>query len=533
MALLENIGSVGTSSATTIATGTLSSAPPSGSIVLIAISQGGNGTGAATISGFATVPGLSVLSLPASAASHLTILYKVAGASEPTSYTATLNSANFAATGCWVFTGRSTGSIFTAVNSAVAGAVAATPLSIAITGVTAAAGDDVLWVSALSNSQGNGYPGPSFTPPSGLSNALTETSTTSFTVGLVGATETGVTAGSTGTLTGTMAYTGGGSNSWGGYVLSLAVAAGSSGNIVQQTQLYNPASTVTCPAFVNAVTAGHAIAMVAYAYPISLAASNTPSIGDGTSNIYNLVRVLSAPSNIFPVTFTAPPTSTSATLTAGYAGATGNSQAIYFSDGEVRKGNFTNGSTAVTWVTALTGSPGVNATTYNNIEGFLIYLCTNSVGGTVTPTFSTLTSFGISALYAAEVANVGTGNILLGVNSNVQFGPGTSTNAINSGPVSVSQTAVLFGFCCDTSAVVTPPLITGTGFSTQTAVWSNGSATIALAEDATINTSTAATFTAGHGADTFYTFAMALAGPGPFTPFTQTQFFVTDTIVQQ
>jgi hypothetical protein len=26
---------------------------------------------------------------------------------------------------------------------------------------------------------------------------------------------------------------------------------------------------------------------------------------------------------------------------------------------------------------------------------------------------------------------------------------------------------------------------------------------------------------------------MALAGPGPFTPFTQTQFFVTDTIIQQ
>src|ERR1700678_2614886 len=195
MALLESVGSIGTATATTIVTGTLSSAPPLNSIVIIAIAQGGNGNGSATISGFATVPGLSVLSLPTSASSYATVLYKVAGASEPTTYTATLNSSNFAATTCWVFTGRGTASPFTAVASAVAGATAASPLSIAITGVTAAAGDDVLWVSALSNSQGNGYPGPSFTPPSGLSNSITETSTTSFTVGMVGACETNVAGG--------------------------------------------------------------------------------------------------------------------------------------------------------------------------------------------------------------------------------------------------------------------------------------------------------------------------------------------------
>src|ERR1700733_12901683 len=249
MALLESVGSIGTATATTIATGTLSSAPPSGSVVLIAISQGGNGNGSATISGFSTVPGLSVLSLPTSASSYCTILYKIAGGSEPTSYTATLNSSNFAATTCWVFTGRNTSSLFTAVSSAVASATAATPLSIAIPGVTAAAGDDVLWVSALSNSQGNGNPGPSFTPPTGLSNAITETSTTSFTVGMVGACETNVPAGITGPLTGSVAYTGGGSNSWGGYVISLAIASYNAPTLIGFVQATAPQSIgVSVPA---------------------------------------------------------------------------------------------------------------------------------------------------------------------------------------------------------------------------------------------------------------------------------------------
>ena len=229
-ALDESVGSISTAAATTIVTGTLGHAAASGSIVVIGIAQGGNGTGAATLSGFSTIAGLSVLSLPTSAASHFTALYKVAGGSEPTSYTVTLNSSNFAATTVWVFTGRNTSTPFTAESGTTAGATAATPLSIALTGVTAATSDDILWIAALSNSQGNGYPGPTFTPPSGFSSALTETSTTSFTVGAVGAVKANVSSGATGTITGTMAYTGGGSNSWGGYVISIAAAGASCTN---------------------------------------------------------------------------------------------------------------------------------------------------------------------------------------------------------------------------------------------------------------------------------------------------------------
>jgi hypothetical protein len=198
-------------------------------------------------------------------------------------------------------------------------------------------------------------------------------------------------------------------------------------NIVQQTQVYNPASSATCPAFGSAVTAGHAIVAIGYMYPVALAASNSPSISDGTANIYHLSQFLSNPAgtNVYAITFTAPPTGTSATLTTPWAGTTdGSNTTIFFSDGEIRKASVTNGLTAISWTTALTGSPTVNAQTYFS-PGLAVWYVQNSVGGTVTPAFSGSLSFGINALYAAEISNVATSGVFLGTNGSVQLGPGT------------------------------------------------------------------------------------------------------------
>jgi hypothetical protein len=304
-------------------------------------------------------------------------------------------------------------------------------------------------------------------------------------------------------------------------------------NIVQQTNVNTFGNTITCPVFGSTVIAGHAIVLVSQLFPISLAAENSPSISDGTTNVYKLAKFLpiSTDTSSQAITFTAPPSGTSGTLAANWTGATANTIAIFFSDGEIRKGNFTNGSNAVNWVTAIVGTPSANAQTYFQ-DGLAIWLCANNVGGTVTPKGVT-SGGGFSALYGAEITNVGTGNILLGVTGNVQFGPGTSPNAINAGTITVNQNAVLFGFCFDNSAVTITPISGGTGFNAQPLVWNNGTVNTALAEDATINTSTAVTFTAVNSADTYFSLGMALAGPGPFTPFTQTQFFVTDTIIQQ
>jgi hypothetical protein len=61
---------------------------------------------------------------------------------------------------------------------------------------------------------------------------------------------------------------------------------------------------------------------------------------------------------VIPITFTAPPTGTSATLTAAFIGVTGV-YLITFSDAEIRLVTLTNGLTTATWATALTGTPGV------------------------------------------------------------------------------------------------------------------------------------------------------------------------------
>jgi len=62
-----------------------------------------------------------------------------------------------------------------------------------------------------------------------------------------------------------------------------------------------------------------------------------------------------------PITFTGSPAGTSATLTAAWSGATGLYN-ITFSDAEVRSASFTNGSTAVAWLTSLSGAPTSSAT---------------------------------------------------------------------------------------------------------------------------------------------------------------------------
>jgi len=59
----------------------------------------------------------------------------------------------------------------------------------------------------------------------------------------------------------------------------------------------------------------------------------------------------------YPQTTTAPPTGTSATLTGNFTGTSGN-YVTWFTDGETKTVTYTNGSAAITWTGALTGTPG-------------------------------------------------------------------------------------------------------------------------------------------------------------------------------
>jgi len=64
------------------------------------------------------------------------------------------------------------------------------------------------------------------------------------------------------------------------------------------------------------------------------------------------------------ITFTGAPTGSSATLNATWAGATGL-YLVSFSDGEQRSANFTQGSAAITWSPALTGTPTASGNQVN------------------------------------------------------------------------------------------------------------------------------------------------------------------------
>jgi hypothetical protein len=125
------------------------------------------------------------------------------------------------------------------------------------------------------------------------------------------------------------------------------------------------------------------------------------------------------------------------------------------------------------------------------------------------------------AIYVAEYSGLATSGLFINFAGNSTSGSeGTGANAITSGTVTNSASAMLFGFTVSTNgnagatAGTSPIAFTGRG-----GVWAafSGSTTVtALAEDAPISGNAAATFGAGNQFDAYFTVAMALAvAPAP------------------
>jgi len=146
-------------------------------------------------------------------ASTMSWIYKVAGASEPGSYTVTVG-ANFDIRMliCAAWTGRK-GTTPVNVNSATAQAGSGTPVTYGLTGGTVSANDDGIWVASAGT--GNAV----FTPPSGFTTgkSLNDNGTSGMT--LYFAYQNAMSAGATGTLTGIETGTGTDIN---GFFISLA-----------------------------------------------------------------------------------------------------------------------------------------------------------------------------------------------------------------------------------------------------------------------------------------------------------------------
>ena len=230
MAIFDSIGIQSTGAVSSQVSGTLANgAPPPGSIIVAVYACGGNGTGVYTCASFpfsATPIGM----LTMSSGPKLSFLYRVAGASEPSSYTfATASSSNFISIQLWVLTGRNTVSPFTTSNS-VTSAGTTSPVSIAVPGITAAAGDDLLWAGSTTEL---GIVMSSFTAPGSLGFATSGTgylNTTGATSGnqpsIGGTTSPNFGGGTTGTMTGSVTWSGGGTAAGlAGGILSIASGA--------------------------------------------------------------------------------------------------------------------------------------------------------------------------------------------------------------------------------------------------------------------------------------------------------------------
>ena len=190
--------------------------------IILAFGSSG-GSSAVTVtppSGFAAIPGLSNQGM-ATLGATLWNEYKIAGGSEPSSYTFTLNQNDFHTCQIRVYSGRNTSSPFSAVAATAASTNSAMPISVSLTGLTAVASDDVVQIVGVGGVSVTDT--LSFTQSAGFGNLVSSVVTTANSKQVFGADEINVAGGATGTLTGTLSESSSGhSTQYAGYVLSLA-----------------------------------------------------------------------------------------------------------------------------------------------------------------------------------------------------------------------------------------------------------------------------------------------------------------------
>jgi hypothetical protein len=210
MALYDQAGTASTGNVTSVVVTPSKGAPPQNSIIILSAMTGGNTASGFTCSGFSGVTGLSTQA-PGGDSFLCQPLYKVAGASEPTSYTLSLNAGNWTSAQVTVFTGRNASSPITAVSEMVSSSAISSGGSITIPTLTDAADLAI-----------------TLTPPASpaFGHVLDTNSGGSFSVGIDSAVAQNIAAGATGSLTGTIAWSGGGTTNYAGFLISVAAASG-------------------------------------------------------------------------------------------------------------------------------------------------------------------------------------------------------------------------------------------------------------------------------------------------------------------
>jgi hypothetical protein len=220
MAWRGSAGATSPSAATTLAV-TFPVTANAGDIIVLHVSSGGSSVLTFTCSGYSAVPGLSNVGY-IGASGTLGALYKVAVGGETAATVTKSSTADFMALQCNIFSGRNTTTPFTGASTSAA-QFGSSPQSIACGTITAAAGDDLLFLTGEGNNVSN--TSPTLTVPSGFANKLDTFSAVANVPAANSCNQVNVSAGATGTITGSIAFTGGANNDAGGYMLSIAAGS--------------------------------------------------------------------------------------------------------------------------------------------------------------------------------------------------------------------------------------------------------------------------------------------------------------------
>lgn len=241
----------------------------SGDVVILEASISNANVGTPTFpSGFSSTLGsttLGALSIPANAQNACTgyIAAKIAGASEPATYTVTGLSNRWQLV-CRVYSGRSATPFTVAAVTTSPVADATVPITLAITGITANAGDDLVLFIPGSGENG-GATDDTLTAPSGFGNVRNDTggSANPFTPMVWSCDKLNVAAGATGSLGGTINGQAGDKTAYGAWLISMATGTPPAPAVVQSTTAVGSTNTVS--ATLSGVTAGNAvIAILSY-----------------------------------------------------------------------------------------------------------------------------------------------------------------------------------------------------------------------------------------------------------------------------
>ena len=226
MALRGQAGQANTS-ASTSATVTVSGIGiVSGDIVIFLMNS--NSATLTAPAGFTAVTGISQT---ANNNTQIMAWYKVAGGSEPTTYTATANTSDFQTAQVCVFSGRNTSSPFD-YTATQASAIHVSPAAISFTGFTPAQSGDDLLVFAGTDNTATVYTAPviAMSSPAGFANSLVSYGSVNYSPVASVISNQAIGASATGTIAGTQTWASGPATWYmAAFLIALSPASGGGG----------------------------------------------------------------------------------------------------------------------------------------------------------------------------------------------------------------------------------------------------------------------------------------------------------------